>query len=158
MGHTTHSTATINDKMRVAIFCVLLGLALSAPLPRTAQEGKTLRTGKGLLLLVPTVPANDLNEPSGQPQKREVEYEVVAIPGEVLRREIRQIAGLYSAPNPAPAPAPAPIIDSGIIIQASPVGGSAALGTGQYSAPAPAKPAFGGDAVLGAAGNIIETT
>ncbi|CAL4084927.1 unnamed protein product, partial [Meganyctiphanes norvegica] len=98
--HTTHGDNT--DKMRLVISCVLLGLACSAPVPLIGQLGKTVQTDDGLLVLVPTVSANSEGS-DGQPIKREVEYEVIAIPGSMLRREIRQISGLYNAPNVAPA-------------------------------------------------------
>nr|XP_027222472.1 uncharacterized protein LOC113814619 [Penaeus vannamei] len=86
-----------------AVLAVVLAVAWSAsgkPLPVSEPEENALNevSEDSLLVLVPTLPLDD-HERSGQDLKREVEYEVISIPGDLLRREIRQVAQQYGPPS-----------------------------------------------------------
>ncbi|KAK7079308.1 hypothetical protein SK128_006469 [Halocaridina rubra] len=86
----------------------LLSVALSRsvygapiPSPDVSEEENVVEVYEdGLLILVPSISASEVGkEMSGQDLKREIKYEVVAISGETLRREIREIAQSYGAPS-----------------------------------------------------------
>ncbi|KAK8388280.1 hypothetical protein O3P69_020341 [Scylla paramamosain] len=77
-------------------------MVTAAPLPASSsqpspEENLIEAHEEGLLLLVPTLPADE--DKNGKDLKREVEYELISIPKEVLRREIRQVAELYGTPR-----------------------------------------------------------
>ncbi|XP_047470349.1 uncharacterized protein LOC125026018 [Penaeus chinensis] len=82
---------------------VLAAAAWSAtgmPLPALEAEENALNevSEGGLLVLVPTLPLDE-HERSGQDLKREVEYDLISIPEDVLRREIRQVVQQYGTPR-----------------------------------------------------------
>ncbi|XP_063614306.1 uncharacterized protein LOC134787475 isoform X1 [Penaeus indicus] len=86
-----------------ALLTVVLAAAWSAagmPLPVLEAEENALNevSEGGLLVLVPTLPLDE-HERSGQDLKREVEYDLISIPEDVLRREIRQVVQQYGAPR-----------------------------------------------------------
>ncbi|XP_063858815.1 uncharacterized protein LOC135099973 isoform X1 [Scylla paramamosain] len=86
----------------IAVLTTLLAMVTAAPLPASSsqpspEENLIEAHEEGLLLLVPTLPADE--DKNGKDLKREVEYELISIPKEVLRREIRQVAELYGTPR-----------------------------------------------------------
>ncbi|XP_063858816.1 uncharacterized protein LOC135099973 isoform X2 [Scylla paramamosain] len=97
----------------IAVLTTLLAMVTAAPLPASSsqpspEENLIEAHEEGLLLLVPTLPADE--DKNGKDLKREVEYELISIPKEVLRREIRQVAELYGTPSYQPS-TPNPHLD-----------------------------------------------
>ncbi|XP_069941409.1 uncharacterized protein [Cherax quadricarinatus] len=89
--------------MRLQATIVLVAAAVvgSAPVPAPPAEDNLVELHEeGLMILVPTVPmaSKDKDE---KVLKRDVEYEIITIPKEMLKREIRQISQLYGAPSSA---------------------------------------------------------
>ncbi|XP_069941411.1 uncharacterized protein [Cherax quadricarinatus] len=87
--------------MRLQATIVLVAAAVvgSAPVPAPPAEDNLVELHEeGLMILVPTVPmaSKDKDE---KVLKRDVEYEIITIPKEMLKREIRQISQLYGAPS-----------------------------------------------------------
>ncbi|KAK4325287.1 hypothetical protein Pmani_004147 [Petrolisthes manimaculis] len=80
----------------VVVAVVTGGWGGPVPIP-SSEENLVEVHEEGLLVLVPTLPAEDADDDgkNGHDLKREVEYELISIPKDVLRREIRQIAQLY---------------------------------------------------------------
>ncbi|XP_068247330.1 uncharacterized protein [Palaemon carinicauda] len=101
--HSTRMRLTVRHETLGLLALLVVGLATAAPIPSQQSAGDaTLNSIEayedGLMVLVPTIPAAD-KEKSGHDLKREVEYEIIAIPGELLRREIRQISQSYLPPS-----------------------------------------------------------
>ncbi|XP_050716960.1 uncharacterized protein LOC126998849 isoform X3 [Eriocheir sinensis] len=83
-----------------AALTTLVALVAAAPLPKEHAEDNLVEAHEeGLLLLVPTLPADGSGDKQGNDIKKEVEYELISIPKDVLRREVRQVAQLYGAPH-----------------------------------------------------------
>ncbi|XP_064088814.1 uncharacterized protein LOC135203111 [Macrobrachium nipponense] len=104
--HSSRMRLTVrHETLGLLALLVVVGLTTAAPVPspspqpaEDSQENSIEAYEDGLLVFVPTIPADDKDK-SGHQLKREVEYELIAIPGELLRREIRQISQTYGPPS-----------------------------------------------------------
>ncbi|XP_045609487.1 uncharacterized protein [Procambarus clarkii] len=97
----------------VAAAAALVVMAGGAPVPAPPTEDNLVEIHEeGLMVLVPTLPIASA-EKNGNSLKREVEYEIITIPKELLKREIRQISQLYGAPSDSSEGSPTFIVDDG---------------------------------------------
>lgn len=65
---------------------VQFALITAAPVP-IPDESNLVEEEEGLLLLVPTMAVDE----KGQPKKEEIEYELISIPSDVIKRTVREV-------------------------------------------------------------------